>query len=147
MVSRTSIRTAGSTCGSAPHSQKDLILHFGLGQALRADVRIEWPSGVVQSFDDVATRALVLVDEERGILELELLQASARLSASAHTLAVRVQSNYGGRVGFTCARGPLSYDAASVSWRGLFPGGGVSAQLELFSERGDVFRIPVTLGP
>jgi len=54
------------------HNSMPLVAHFGLGDATNADVlRIEWPSGIVQEFQGVASTQIVTVTEP------------ARLAASA----------------------------------------------------------------
>jgi hypothetical protein len=46
-------------------SASDLRLHFGLGDAARADrISIRWPSGRVQELTDVAADRIVTVREE-----------------------------------------------------------------------------------
>jgi hypothetical protein len=55
--------------GSSYASQSELTLTFGLGQEARVSrVEVEWPSGIKQSFTDVASNQLVEIDEMRGIL-------------------------------------------------------------------------------
>jgi hypothetical protein len=50
--------------GSGYGSQNSLIAHFGLASATNAQtVRIEWPSGIVQTFTNVATKQLLTVTE------------------------------------------------------------------------------------
>ncbi|MCL4176367.1 MAG: VCBS repeat-containing protein [Verrucomicrobia bacterium] len=45
-------------------AQKDLRLHFGLGDATKVDVlRIEWPSGIVQELKDVPANQILAVTE------------------------------------------------------------------------------------
>jgi enediyne biosynthesis protein E4 len=54
--------------GSSYYSQNDLRLHFGLGQATKADrVEISWPSGVKENFQDLAANRLYVVQESKGI--------------------------------------------------------------------------------
>jgi enediyne biosynthesis protein E4 len=48
---RRQIRTVSSSVGYA--SSSDLTVHFGLGEAARAQVEIRWPSGKVQTLDEV----------------------------------------------------------------------------------------------
>jgi hypothetical protein len=44
--------------------QNDLRAHFGLGDAAKAEtVRIEWPSGIVQEFRDVAAKQILRIVE------------------------------------------------------------------------------------
>jgi len=49
-------------------SVNDRRLHFGLGSARTVDLEIRWPSGIKQSFKDVASNHLVTVDEIKGIV-------------------------------------------------------------------------------
>jgi enediyne biosynthesis protein E4 len=57
------------TSGSSYYSQHDFRLHFGLGQAARADlVEIAWPSGVKESVPDVLANHLHVCQESRGIV-------------------------------------------------------------------------------
>jgi enediyne biosynthesis protein E4 len=56
--------------GSSYYSQSDFRLHFGLGRAVTASsVEITWPSGVKESFRDLAANRLYIVQETKGILE------------------------------------------------------------------------------
>jgi len=58
--------------GSSYYSQNDLRLHFGLGSAEKADrVQVLWPSGLRQSFVDVAANQFVVIDEAKGIIKKE----------------------------------------------------------------------------
>jgi hypothetical protein len=50
--------------GSGWCSQNDLRAHFGLGDAVQVEkLRIEWPSGIVQEFTDVAANQILKVVE------------------------------------------------------------------------------------
>jgi hypothetical protein len=49
-------------------SQDSKRLHFGLAGADRATVRVEWPSGTVQTFNDVATNRLYRIIEGNSAL-------------------------------------------------------------------------------
>jgi enediyne biosynthesis protein E4 len=54
--------------GSSYYSQNDLRLHFGLGQATKADrVEISWPFGAKENFQDLAANHLYVVQESKGI--------------------------------------------------------------------------------
>jgi enediyne biosynthesis protein E4 len=60
--------------GSSYLSQNDLRLHFGLGEAKRADlVEVRWPLGLVESFRDVDSNQLLIVQEGHGIARREKL--------------------------------------------------------------------------
>jgi hypothetical protein len=50
--------------GGGYTSQNDLRVHFGLGDVTNIDaVRIEWPSGIVQEFPNVASKQFLTVTE------------------------------------------------------------------------------------
>jgi hypothetical protein len=54
--------------GSSYYSQNDFRLHFGLGQATKAEtVEILWPSGEKESFQDLAANHLYIMQESKGI--------------------------------------------------------------------------------
>ena len=56
--------------GSSYYSQNDLRLHFGLGRAATADVvEVAWPSGLKETFRDLAANHLFVVRETKGIVE------------------------------------------------------------------------------
>jgi hypothetical protein len=55
--------------GSSYYSQNDLRLHFGLGRATAADVvEVAWPSGLKETFRDLAAGRLFVIQETKGIL-------------------------------------------------------------------------------
>ena len=55
--------------GSSFLSMNDLRVHFGLGPAATVDrLVVRWPSGVEQSFADVAVDHYLLVDEDAGLI-------------------------------------------------------------------------------
>ena len=56
--------------GSSYYSQNDLRLHFGLGRATAADsVEIAWPSGVKETYRDLAANQLFVIQETKGIVD------------------------------------------------------------------------------
>jgi hypothetical protein len=60
--------------GSSYLSQNDFRLHFGLGQARRADlVEVRWPLGLVEAFKNIEANQLLVVQEGHGILRREKL--------------------------------------------------------------------------
>ena len=64
------VRSGGSWA-----SQNDLRVHFGLGEAAKADrVEIRWPSGQVDALENVAANQLVYVEEGKGIVKQEDFQ-------------------------------------------------------------------------
>ncbi|MCL4179541.1 MAG: ASPIC/UnbV domain-containing protein [Verrucomicrobia bacterium] len=55
--------------GSGWSSQNNLRVDFGLGDATNVDLlRIEWPSGIVQEFRDLAARQILTVTEPLRLL-------------------------------------------------------------------------------
>jgi hypothetical protein len=60
--------------GSSYYSQSDFRLHFGLGDAARADVEISWPSGVKETFRDVSANQLHVIHEGSGIVDSRKLR-------------------------------------------------------------------------
>jgi hypothetical protein len=57
--------------GSGHGCQNDMRANFGLGDATNVDlVRIEWPSGIVQSLTDVASKEFLTVVEHQAITDL-----------------------------------------------------------------------------
>jgi hypothetical protein len=60
--------------GSSFMSQNDFRLHFGLGPAAQADlVEVRWPLGSVESFKNVASNQLLVLQEGHGIVRRERL--------------------------------------------------------------------------
>jgi enediyne biosynthesis protein E4 len=56
--------------GGGYASQNDLRIHFGLGEATKADrIEIHWPSGQVDTLENVAAGQVVHVQEGRGIVK------------------------------------------------------------------------------
>ncbi len=55
--------------GSSYASQSELTLTFGLGRDARvATLAVQWPSGQSQTFSDLASNQVVVVDEARGLV-------------------------------------------------------------------------------
>ena len=55
--------------GSSYLSQNDFRLHFGLGKSDTVDLlEVNWPSGLVERFEDLAANQLVVVKEGKGII-------------------------------------------------------------------------------
>lgn len=102
---RIEVRNAGSPTllrkvsgGDSAHSQTDLTVHVGLGDhAVAEHVDVFWPSGEVQRFTDVATDRFWLVDEDAGLVDEVLTDATAVWDAAESTLTVGVRSSYVGR--------------------------------------------------
>jgi len=56
--------------GSSYCSQSDLALTFGLAHDRAVNsISIDWPSGVHQSFKNIAANQFLTVDESRGIVK------------------------------------------------------------------------------
>jgi hypothetical protein len=56
--------------GSSYLSQSDMRLHFGMGQAARAErLEIRWPSGAVDALQDIEANQILTVTEGRGITD------------------------------------------------------------------------------
>jgi hypothetical protein len=49
-------------------SCSDFRLHFGLGAATKAELRIRWPNGAWQTLPNIAANQLVTVKEGVGIV-------------------------------------------------------------------------------
>jgi hypothetical protein len=55
--------------GGMGYDSKPLVAHFGLGDATNADtLRVEWPSGTVQAFQNVAARQTLTITEPPRLL-------------------------------------------------------------------------------
>jgi len=57
------VRSGGSFC-----SQSDLRLHFGLGKATEARLRVRWLGGAEETLDRVVSNRLVVIQEGKGIV-------------------------------------------------------------------------------
>jgi len=134
--------------GDSAHSQQDTIVHFGVGDATRATVRIDWPSGAVQTFSSVATNQLVFVDESAGVMTEDVTPLVATWSSAAQALELEFASNFGGRSRLTAdGFGPLAYQAASVSYHGTWSAAQAPTTVTVTSERGGSWNVPVTVVP
>jgi hypothetical protein len=60
------VRSGGSFC-----SQNDLRLHFGLGTAKDARLRIRWLGGAEETLEHVPANRLIVVQEGKGIVAQE----------------------------------------------------------------------------
>jgi hypothetical protein len=69
--------------GGSYLSQNDLRLHFGLGKSTKIDsVEIRWPSGKLETLENVAADAIYTIIEGAGIREAKPLPALAEPSAA-----------------------------------------------------------------
>jgi len=56
--------------GSSYYSQNDFRLHFGLGSATKVDsLELIWPSGLKESYRNLAANSLFVLQEAKGILD------------------------------------------------------------------------------
>jgi hypothetical protein len=55
-------------------SQGDFRVHFGLGDAVKADLAIRWPQGAIETFKDVDANQWIVAREGRGIVERHRLR-------------------------------------------------------------------------
>jgi enediyne biosynthesis protein E4 len=63
------------------YSASDLRIHFGLGEAKKADlVEIKWPSGAVDTLSDLAVNRLYVIQEGGRILKSDSWASAARKS-------------------------------------------------------------------
>jgi hypothetical protein len=47
-------------------SSSDLALHFGLGEAVSANISIHWPSGIIQKLNEIKVdQRLMIVEPEK----------------------------------------------------------------------------------
>jgi hypothetical protein len=86
---RVTIRSGGLKQFSEVHggasylSQNDLRLHFGLGAATKMDtVEVRWPTGKVETLENVAADAIYTIVEGQGIRDTKHLPAPAAAQPS-----------------------------------------------------------------
>jgi hypothetical protein len=60
---------AEATTAGSIFSASDSRVHFGLGDAPEVDLEIRWPSGKIQKLKAVPARQIILVDEDRGLVD------------------------------------------------------------------------------
>ena len=74
VTSASGVQTQMVRSGSSYASQSELTLTFGLGRDTSvSSVEVQWPSGKTQTFTALAPNRLVIVDEERGLVECEAI--------------------------------------------------------------------------
>jgi hypothetical protein len=49
-------------------SCNDFRLHFGLGSAIKAEIRVRWPNGIWQTLPEIPADRLVTIKEGTGIV-------------------------------------------------------------------------------
>ena len=107
--------------GDSAHSQREQILTFGVGLQQSVDVEVRWPSGIVQSFQDVGVNDFHVIDESGGMLDEELSGLTATYDGHSGTLTVVATSTYGGRSRLSLpGLGALEYDAAGTRYASAF---------------------------
>jgi enediyne biosynthesis protein E4 len=57
--------------GGSYMSQNDLRLHFGLGKATSAEVRVKWLDGKIESFQKVSADNVITIEEGKGIVGVQ----------------------------------------------------------------------------
>lgn len=135
--------------GDSAHSQSDLVLHFGLGEADEvAQLDIAWPDGTDSSIPGpLAADQLLLVDQVRGLLPEELVEGEATWSATSNTLTVRAVTSYRGRTELSIGPVPLRWDPDALHFARVLPlPVAPGATVPLQSPRG-TFALPVVVGP
>jgi enediyne biosynthesis protein E4 len=61
--------------GGSYYSQNDLRVHFGLGKATKVkSIEVRWPSGQVDTINDITANQLVLVKEGTGMVRASVLK-------------------------------------------------------------------------
>jgi len=135
--------------GDSAHSQRELILHFGLGTDDSAEIEVTWPSGTVQDLGTVSGDSLVFVDESEGVLDERLTFVEAQYFATTQELLVRAKSSFGGRTTLEATGlGPLAYDAAEVGHGFWFPKVAIPPlEVEITADRGGSWTVPVEVVP
>jgi hypothetical protein len=69
VIGRTATWQTRELISGSGYSLAPLVAHFGLGDATIVDrLRIEWPSGIVQEFSQVATRQILSIEEPPRLL-------------------------------------------------------------------------------
>jgi hypothetical protein len=68
VTSASGVQSQTVHSGSSYASQSELALTFGLGHDTRVSkIEVQWPSGAMQTFADVAANRSIVIDETRGI--------------------------------------------------------------------------------
>jgi hypothetical protein len=131
--------------GDSAHSQMDSILHFGLGDNDTIDlVEVEWPTGTLQSFSNVAADDLIRIDETEGLLTEEIT-AVARYDAPNDALYVSASSTWGGRSELGASGfGPLQYSARRRTFNAKYTGIATApATIDVHTRRGAATTVTV----
>ena len=133
------------TGGDSAHSHRMLTLHFGLGdESSVPEIEVTWPSGAITVLHDVAADRIWLVDEDEGLVPHQFDTLSATHDASTQRLTVFARSNYGGRARLEVAGlGPMTYDAATVSYTAVLATADPPDQVTVIPDLGDPMTVDV----
>lgn len=136
--------------GDSAHSQKELMLNFGLGDNTVLDsLEVYWPSGTVQVLVNLPVDEVLFVDESAGRVPESLTIEAATWSTSTQEMMLEVTSNFGGRTSFeVTGYGPLAWNPDSLSFADQFDGVASNpGTVTIESRRGDTFSVPLTTIP
>lgn len=81
---RIAVRSGGRTqidevrSGGNHISQSDFRLHFGLGNQPSAFVEVRWPSGAVESYQNIEANRRLIIQEGKGLVEKRKFGSPAR---------------------------------------------------------------------
>lgn len=136
--------------GDSAHSQRELILNFGLGESTLVDsLQVDWPSGLVETFTKLTTDELLFLEEGSGVLAETITELAATWSMADQVVCIEIRSSFGGRTAFDIpALGPLPWSSSTLSFANLFPG--VTSNpgtVSINSRRGVTYQVTVTTIP
>ncbi len=129
--------------GDSAHSQRDHTVHVGLGDATEAQVVVRWPNGDVTGLGTVSADRFVAVQEDRGLLLDELVDATAAWDGA--TLTVTAHTTYHGRSAVRVdGFGPIPWSRADGAYVASFPAASDPGQLVLRVGGALVYAVDVT---
>jgi len=136
------------TGGDGAHSQSELAVHFGVGEARAVDVAVDWPSGAQQAFAEVPVDLFHVVDEDAGLVVEELTSPAATWSAGGETLTVTAGTTLRGRSALVAqGLGPLGYDVGTATHTATFAAEAAPDEVTVTSAHGGAWVLPVTPAP
>ena len=120
------------TAGNGFMSSQPSELHFGLGEQETVSMQVRWPTGEVQKFEEVRSRALVTVTEGEAQVKREPARNSARVNQAPRARAARA----GDPIAVTELKGPSGARVTLPPAKGrlvliLFSGGCLQCRQEL----------------
>ena len=135
--------------GDSAHSQQDLILNFGVSNALSIDIVIDWPSGLQESYPELPVNALHFIQEGVGVLAESLTLSLASWDRSDKTLLVSTATSYGGRARHTALGfGSMPYAVEGRGFREVFEGvANNPGTVTVVSDSGAAWSVPVKAVP